>query len=501
MTRKQQVVMFDGAKAVTLWGDDGWTQLSGAVEVPDTSEWLAARVAVMFRGTKLVADAVASIPFDILDESGDVVDTSDDYKNVVGFMPQPADMFWRIEDNWINWGSAYIYRNANNAGYIKVFNPLAPSSVRFDPENNKALPFIRTVSNEKKRFAVSMNALDEYTPGEAIAPIWYPDGNVEFGPPLRYPAKAAYSAMGVLYNLDNAATRFFQRGMMGISIFSVPAGTASTEKDKMESKVNNLLTGVKQAWKSIWMNGELKVTPVGGGLSELANVPLTEQEWTNVSMALGVPMTKLRSESAAGLGGGGVASSDDVRIITDTALPDFCKIIEQLNRQIFAPNGYRIVERHERMSMFQQNEATRTAAMTSLVSAFQINAELARIFAKVTGVSIAEEQQAQIDAIIARNNAPEPTPTQSPAPVEQPVKAAWSDDLERWKRKALKSVGKPVTFESDVIPTDLHDIIASGLSECKTAEDVRGLFSQTQQPDLAAELRRANDLLEAVKNA
>ena len=50
-------------------------------------------------------------------------------------------------------------------------------------------------------------------------------------------------------------------------------------------------------------------------------------------------------------------------------------------------------------------------------------------------------------------------------------------DLDKWKRKALKAVGKATPFESDAIPVEVSARIADALPGCKTAEDVRGIFS------------------------
>jgi HK97 family phage portal protein len=90
---------------------------------------------------------------------------------------------------------------------------------------------------------------------------------------------------------------------------------------------------------------------------------------------------------------------------------------------------------------------------------------------------------------------PEPEPTAE-------VKA----DLDRWRRKALRTVGTPeaVIFTSDYIPAEMNDNISAALSSCKCAADVIAVFGNvkaqpiTTQPDnteaiksLAAMLERA----------
>ena len=70
-------------------------------------------------------------------------------------------------------------------------------------------------------------------------------------------------------------------------------------------------------------------------------------------------------------------------------------------------------------------------------------------------------------------------------------------DLDKWKRKALKAVGKSVPFESDAIPAEVSVKIANGLVGCKTAEDVRAVFSSvngdminTANPNQLVEMMR-----------
>jgi hypothetical protein len=81
-------------------------------------------------------------------------------------------------------------------------------------------------------------------------------------------------------------------------------------------------------------------------------------------------------------------------------------------------------------------------------------------------------------------------------------------DLERWQRKALKALEKKQTaaveFDSEHIPLVISSQIAAALKTAYTAEQVKSVFrlARIDKPHdstafLAAELKRANDLLEA----
>lgn len=80
---------------------------------------------------------------------------------------------------------------------------------------------------------------------------------------------------------------------------------------------------------------------------------------------------------------------------------------------------------------------------------------------------------------------------------------AESEDMKRWQRKAVKAIkdGKTaaVSFTSGNIPSGKAEVIRAGLSAAKTADDVRAVFGNAvNESSLAAELKRANDLLAEV---
>jgi hypothetical protein len=533
--RHNNLVAYDGTKAVTIWGDEGWSILSGNdKERPDTEIYYAARVPIVFRGMQIRSDAVASIPFDLVNiNTGDIIDTSDDWENNIGFIDDPHLLFWLIEAAWVISGRSYCYRSSNNAGIVKVFRPLAPATITYNLNKNE---FTRKVSltgnvTEDKIFQTALDDKGRWNPGEAIIPLWMPDPDVEKGPPLKFPGKAALHAMGVLFNMDDASNGFFKRGMLHTYAFSVPPGTQQADKEAFEDKVRNVLTGVKNAWRTIFLNvKDVQPIDLGGGLEELANIPLTKEKREDVSIALGIPMSILFSEAAAGLGGKGVVNADDKRLIEITALPDWKKIAYQLNKQLFIPMGYRLVEHHEKMSVFQENESERATALTAYVNAFNTDPKLANILAKLVGLKIPEELQAELDEIIKGNEPPEvETPEQEIQPLapggvmptdplsqfnntpdmvgEQPGKALASE-LDKFRRKAVKALerGKSasVEFESAIIPPDEMERITRELALCRTVEQIKDVFQPVKQGgdpfSIAAELvlamNRATHLLD-----
>jgi hypothetical protein len=483
-TRGYNIKVVSGTKAYTILGDEGWVTLGGDTkEKAGTVTALSSRVAIVFRGMTIRANAVASIPFDMTDLSGNVVDSSDDWQNACGFLPNPENLFWLIEAAWTLYGRGYCHQSKNPYNYTKILKHLAHDSVQYDKDRNM---FVRN----NKDFQPALDKDGKPTKGESIVSLWMPDPDIEHGPPLKCPGKAAFSAMDVIYNLDASSLSFFKNGMLHTYVFKVGAGTQQADVELLEEKVNQKLRGTWNAFKALFIKSE-KFEPVdiGGGLDWLSNVPLTKEKREDVAIALGIPMSMLFTDSASGLGGGGVANSDDKKIITATALPDFKNIIRQLNEQVFIPAGYRLVERHEKLDVFKETESALGDTLTKYVTAFNTNPELAVELAGLLGITI-DDQMKQRLLSIARKK-PEPTqfesvnqtnkPTESvqdePAPdTVKTIDIEYNKEMQRYQRKALKKIGQAVEFESDIIPLEILHSIKTSLPDCKSENDVKSLF-------------------------
>jgi phage portal protein BeeE len=503
--------VISGNKAVTLWGDsnEGWNVISGNGVKKDSVSDLASKVAIVFRGMTLRANAVSSIPFDMTDLKGTVIDSSDDWKNECGFLPNPESLMWLIEGAWTLYGKAYLHQSRNTYDYVKILRYLAPESVSWD-ELKKM--FMRN----NKPFPPALDKNGKPEKGESIVSAYMPDPDVENGPPLKSPGSAAFAAMGILYNLDQSSLSFFKNGMLHTYIFKVGAGTQQADVELLEEKVNQKLRGTWNAFKALFLKTE-KFEPVdiGGGLDWLSNVPLTKEKREDIAIALGVPMSMLFTDSASGLGGGGVASSDDKKIITMTALPDWKNIVRQLNEQVFIPAGYRLVERHEKLDVFKETESALGDTLTKYVTAFNTNPELAVELAGLLGITISDEQKSRLMTIARKK--PEPTqfetinqssdkPVNQEEPAPDTMKSIeYNKELQRYQRKALKKIGQVVEFESEIIPLDILRGIKEGLVSCQSEDAIKSLFA-TKGVMKSRDIDRINNdailkLVDAINNA
>ena len=61
------------------------------------------------------------------------------------------------------------------------------------------------------------------------------------------------------------------------------------------------------------------------------------------------------------------------------------------------------------------------------------------------------------------------------------VQDTMEDHLDKWRRKAIKNVGKEKAsqFDSDLIPLSLNGAISGALEEAETEEEVLAIFADT----------------------
>ena len=117
----------------------------------------------------------------------------------------------------------------------------------------------------------------------------------------------------------------------------------------------------------------------------------------------------------------------------------------------------------------------------------------------ILGYDFDEEQKARL--------VPEPAPVAPAQPAqadefEDEEAAKYAADLLKFQRKALKSIGKSVSFESDSLPPNVITAIQSELPACDSPDGVRAVFAkyaraENKADELALQMKRALDYLGA----
>lgn len=430
----------------------------------------------LYRGVQLRANAVAAMPFAVMRGETEV-DSSDDYQNALGWLPNPRRLFYMTEAALCCFGTGYWWRERNRV-MTKSVRYVVPSTIEPVIEADGLKGFIRSANGRRV----------QVTP-ETLTYFWLADPWVELGPPASSPVMAAIAASGVLYNLNQFSAAYFKRGAIKATLLTVQGAPVASERDRLKTWWRQLVSGVKNAWVTEIVNADA-VTPVviGEGLAELANAELTAEKRQDIAQALGIPQTVMFSESASGLGGAGVANADERRFYADTIIPDCNAIADAINEQMLAAQGLRLVFRPETLDVFQEDENQRAAAFSSYVSAglpIDLVAEMLGLelpanwtFDKLRQMREENERQAQEQ--FAMQNAQEPPDDDDEA------QAKALADLRAWRRKSSKR-GKLADFISDHIPPAvMDDVKAHSANGWRDALDgVIAAYEFFSEPDTA----------------
>lgn len=469
MTSKYVFVGGRDGKAVTLNDLDNFLDwLVSEGQAGATSIRQAHRIVPwLFRGTDIRKNAVANVPFKIYQGENEI-DSSANYQNAVGFLPNPFRLLREIEGSLTLTGRAYLWNTHNRVAVIDL-RYLVPTTVK------PKITQMQGLTGWERNTGSGWRDV----PLEDIAYLWGDDTFVELGPPEAAPGKAALIASGLLISIDEFATKFAARGMIKATLIKVPKGTDKDERGRIRKWFQKRILGVGNTGAVETMEADtVEAHTIGEGLSELAEVELTTEKRHDISTALGVPVTKLFSGEASGLGGGGVVAQDDLNFYKETVIPECVFIAAELNRQIFGFGSMGLTLRFhwETMDMFQEDEAQRaTAVKTYWEAGYPLS-----IASEILGVEL--PQGMEYGDLDSEEKEPEgrdqnPQDDGSDDQNDREAKA----DLRRWRSIALRqlraSKSPAYNFESDSIAPARHVQIINALETATTPEEVKAAFA------------------------
>ena len=520
MSKKTKVPII-GTKSSLLWDEDtdAWVYISGQPERGEDPSIYYKIIPTLFRAVDLRAKAIASLPWSLM-MGDEEFETSRNYQNKTGLVDNMNAMLWLIEASLTLAGAAYWKREKNPAGYDKLRH-LNPASMVLDEEKavNGELAWKRHEKSGEK----------VYTPKDIIY-LWYPDPHVEIGPPSSWPAKVSLFACGVLANMDEFIRAYFGRGAVKATIFAMQ-GASRSDAEAFESWWNKFIGGIKNAFRTKVVNAE-KVEPVvvGEGVKELENVTLSQEKREEIAVAMDIKFSILFSNAA----NYATAERDKLNWYEDFVVPEAEFIAAELNKQLFGPLWLTLVFKPETLDIFQEDEEQRAGAMTVFMDAI-IKAEtleMAQALFIIYGIEVSDEAMALIEQYYNKKQnemVTQPIQLSQPQPSNGRATSGLSGrdqsealgrELSIWQSKCLSALkrGDPaasVSFVPVLIPPEQYTSITARLKFAETAEAVQSAFvgltwtnpagaiqlgeSGDSLAQLAHELRRANDLLEATR--
>ena len=454
---------------------EAWRMISGNQETGDAQN-LYSTVAILFRCINARADAAASVPFRLENRRGRAVETSDDWRGGMGFLPYPKTLIRQMFMSMDFTNSAYSKILKNQYKIVKGLQYFVPTTItpKFD-DNGNLLYFKRTVSGK---------TLDPIQPEEMFY-YWKQDAFVEVGASPNTPVKAALQAAGILNSLGAFVQSYFEGGAIDPVIAAIPRSTDKDERERLSGLLNRSLTGIKNLGKIFLAStDDVKLTqPLRNGLESLKKTELTQEQRENVALAMGVPLSFLLGNQA----NYATATQEEKTMIRWGVQPNLELLFEAMSTQLYSEMGYKLRPDFDNLEAFQEEEVQRSSALSAFIDAVQKPKTKEQLVESlnIMGYDVNEEQIEKL--WVEKEDVPEPLKpdTQQPAATPQDVSA---DDmttdsqqantraiveLGRWEKKSINA-DKLVTWHTVIIPEDVRRHVID-------SQDWREAFSEARQ--------------------
>jgi HK97 family phage portal protein len=478
-----------GYKAITLSDFDNWldAQISGRGDATDAFK----AVAWAYRCVNLRANAVSTMPFVVTRQgTDDEVDS-----------PWPMTrLLWKTEAALAIWGAFYWLKRSNRV-VLRELQWLNPLTMTVEYDENGITGFVQKVGATRRTF----------TPAQIVyGNLFAPDDDL--GPGVA-PLQVALEAAGIAKNINGWAAQFFEHGAIPTVLLHTDSTLPRGESERIEGSWNKMVSGLRNAWKAVVLQGGLKPEVITPPVNTLALPELQAGVRAQIATAMGIPQTML--EDAANYA---TAVEHKQSFILDTIAPE-CELIQEFaNQQLFNQYGLELQFRPQELDILQEDEEQRAGSLASLVASgmpLKLALEVLGYDLTVDQWQMLEEAEAEKQREAERNFELQkerfaqpvvaPPPGQAQALAQRDERAMRSD-LRLWEKKAVKRLkerGSAVClFESTHIPEHVKTGIEFDLSGCEDALQIKDVFGRyTAEPDgyapLVAALTDATKALEA----
>ena len=473
---------------------DNWGGIDGFLRATSNgiytrSNMLKSVVPWLAKAVSMTSNAVADLPFEIVKPSGEVVDTSSDWSNVVGFIDEPRRMMQLLASSLCG-GSAYLLPVKTTRRVISL-QYAAPHTIT---------PYITANGLEYFQRTTDKGQNDRIAP-EDIFYFWLPDSDVEIGCPLTSPMSTSLIASELLASMSTTMKIYGDRGFVPAYIGNVKGMPSQEEKKKAENYLTRFLRGAYDSVVKLINSESLELIRVGAGMEELkgAYTEIQQQAIEDIGTAFGIPAALFMSDKAFA---SEVNSLTRMWYETSTFVTIYHTIEETFNAQILKPYDYRLQFKPESLNVFQEDENERAASVTAYTNAIISNPQIAKFVMSFMGVDLDEEQEHEFEEIIkGQDEATEDDTTDTDAeedtqpmtePEAEPVTLSPDEtkDLALWYSKAkawsIKGKGTAVDWENKHLREEIAAPIRIRLADAKNELDIVKAFEIGKHHDKPA---------------
>ena len=438
----QTHTIYDDKTLKAIVGIPGWAEdfnnADSARGANDpVSAW--ATVPLLYRAISLRASSISSVPFVCFKGTQEI-----DYP----LEPDLPSVIYAMELGLLLTGAAYLLKQRKGPILTSV-QILNPTTVKWGHKHGHDV-FSQQVGGKT------------FGPwgAEHIVAMREPSMTADTGAGLP-PAQVALTASQLRFNMQDFASKFFAQGGMPITLISTASNPNVAEMERAQTFFKRRLTGVANAWKTLFLRGDLKVTTLTPEIKSMAMKELSDHVALDIGAALGVPRSILESDAA-----NYATSQTDMQSFWHMSIRPRLPMYENaINSQLFAGTEYSIVFAPEQLDVFQEDESIRAASLLQLVQA---------------GVPLDDAMlMLGYDPLENRPEAATPTPVEvEPETVEEAEEELVESELASWQRYSINNITKANKreFITKHVPVNIANKIRSKLLEASTAKEVSEAF-------------------------
>lgn len=479
----------NGTKSITFpqYPNSAW---DFATEAPEDPASLYGIVAAIFRAMNLNAEAVANLPFAVMRGENEI-DNSDDWKNEVGFMQNPRELFrlWRLSLAMHN--RAYGFMEGNRV--IKNLRYIVPTTITPLADINGLTGFKRQLGTVSTQYSLK---------DKRIFWMFRLDHTTELLPSENTEYRAMAAAGGILYYADYYVQSFLKRGGIKPTMLMVKGVPSREEREKIESIWDKVIHGWYKYLGKVFNAESITAVPIGEGIENTKDTDFAESKISDIALASGIPLSLLLANSA----NYATAATEYMSWFRDSVVP-WARFMEDcMNDQLFTPLGLHFEFRPEVSDPGQEDEVSRASAYQSYVSAGM----LPSIAAQVVGIELPPGvEYSALDPVEEPEEEPEPEPEvengeeeeveEEGLPIAKFIPSVDQfSEMELWRTMAFRHLKRGESlafeFEAKTIPADVADTIRRRLEVATNQDEIKSSFEDLIMPS-DIEIKRLADAI------
>ena len=403
-----------------------------------------ASVPLLYRAVNLRASSISSVPF-VVFRNGEEVQYP--------LKPDLATCIYMMELGLLLTGQAVglkKYKGSILTG-IQILNP---TTVKWTMKHGKSI-FTQQIAGK---------TYGPWGADEVIA-VREPSMTSDTGAGLP-PAQVALTASQLSFNMSDFASKFFEQGGMPATLISTSANPNPQELERAQSFFKRRLSGLSNAWRTLFLRGDIKVTTLTPDLKSMSMQELNNRVALEIGAALGVPRSILESDAA----NYATSQSDMYSYWNMTVRPRLPLFEDAVNSQLLGGTDYSIQFVPETMEVYQADESLRAGSLLQLVQA---------------GVPLPDAMlMLGYDPLENDPEPPEPEGATEDLEGIDSEENLVDTEIQSWQRFAIRSLGKPNRrkFVAKHIPQQQAQEIQTLLDKAETVEEVRVAFGSRMFP-------------------